>query len=88
MAHHRSAKKRILQTAKRTEVNRNRISRIRSAVRKVEEAISRKEKDEAQKCFRQAVSLLARGVQRGVIKRNAASRKISRLSGHFKSMSF
>ncbi len=80
MAQHSSAKKRIRQTEKRTAVNRARRSRIRTYVRKVEEAIASGDKTAAEAALKEAQPELARGVTRGVLHGNTASRKMSRLA--------
>lgn len=80
MAHHASAKKRIRQTQARTVTNRNRVSRIRTFVRKVEDAIAAGEYETARAAFSAAEPEIARGVTKGVLHANTASRKISRLS--------
>ncbi len=87
MANHASAKKRIRQTERRTEVNRTRLSALRTSLRKVEEAIDGGDKAGAEAAFREAQPKMMRGAQKGVLKRNTASRKISRLSGRIKGMS-
>lgn len=80
MAHSRTAKKRIRQTEKRTERNRSRISRIRTFVRKVEDAIARGDAGAATTAFAAAAPELQRGVSKGVLHRNTVARKISRMS--------
>lgn len=80
MAHHRSAKKRIRQTAKRTAINRSRVSRIKTFVRKVEMALAKGDPAAAQAAFTVAEPEIRRGVTKGVLHINAASRKISRLA--------
>ena len=80
MAHHRSAKKRIRQTEKRTAVNRSRTSRIRTFVRKLEDALAKGDFDSARIAFADAEPELRRGVSKGVVHLHTASRKISRLS--------
>ncbi len=86
MAHHKSAKKRFRQTVRRTETNRNRISRIRTFVKKFELAAVSGDKDAAQAALRAAMPELQRGVNRGVIHRNTAARKISRMSARVKAL--
>jgi small subunit ribosomal protein S20 len=86
MAHHKSAKKRIRQTARRTDVNRNRVSRIRTFVKRFELAAASGDKDAAQAALRAAMPELQRGVSRGVIHRNTAARKISRMSARVKAL--
>lgn len=80
MAHSRTAKKRIRQTAKRTERNRSRISRIRTFVRKLEDALEKGDATAATAAFAAAAPELQRGVSKGVMHRNTVARKISRLS--------
>lgn len=80
MAHHRSAKKRIRQTAKRTVVNRSRMSRIKTFVRKVEDALAKGDQAAARSAFTDAEPEIRRGVTKGVLHLNTASRKISRLA--------
>lgn len=81
-----SAKKRLRQTIKRTEVNRARISRVRTFIRKVEEAITAGDKDAARAALRAAEPELMRGANKRVVHKNTASRKISRLSQRIKGM--
>ena len=87
MANHKSAKKRILRNAKRAEINGARISRIRTFIKKVEMAITSGDKDAAQQALRDAQPEIMRGVSRGVIHKNTASRKMSRLSARVKGVS-
>ena len=70
MAHHRSAKKRIRQTAKRTAVNRSRMSRIKTFVRKVEDALAKGDVSLAQAAFRDAEPEIRRGITKGVLHLN------------------
>ena len=86
MAHSKQAKKRIRQTARRTQVNRSRLSALRSVVRKVEEAIQSGDVAAAKAALQVAQPLMARGAQMKVIPSNAASRKLSRLSHRIKAM--
>jgi len=86
MANTASAKKRIRQTAKRTEVNRNRMSRVRTFVRKVEEAIASGDKAAAEAAYKAAMPEMHRGVSKGVLHRNTVARKLSRLAGHIKAL--
>ena len=80
MANSLQAKKRVRQTARKTAVNRQRTSRVRTFVGKVEEAISSGDRDAAAAMLKDAQSELMKGAQAGVIHRNAASRTVSRLS--------
>jgi small subunit ribosomal protein S20 len=86
VAHHRSAKKRIRQTEKRTAVNRSRMSRIKTFVRKVEDALAKGDVGLAQAAFRDAEPEIRRGITKGVLHLNTASRKISRLSRRVKAL--
>ena len=80
MAHHRSAKKRIRQTVKRTAINRVRTSRIRTYIKKVEQALAGGDHDAAKSALQLAEPEIRRGVCKGVLKLNTASRRISRLA--------
>jgi ribosomal protein S20 len=86
MANNASAKKRIRQTTRRTTVNRTRVSRIRTFLRRVETAIAGGNKAEAEAAFQLAQPELMRGQKRGVMHRNTVSRKLSRLSARIKAM--
>lgn len=86
MAHHKSAKKRIRQTERRTDVNRSRVSRIRTFVKKVELALASGDADAARAALKDAQPEIQRGVSKGVLHRNTASRKISRLSARVKAL--
>jgi small subunit ribosomal protein S20 len=86
MANKKSAQKRILQTAKKTEINTMRKSRIRTFIRKVYDAISGGEKETARTALVQAQSEIMRGVTKGVLHRNTGSRKVSRLSAAVKKL--
>ena len=80
MANTPQAKKRIRRNAKRTDINHSRISRIRSFIKQVESAIEAGKKKDAAEAVKQVQPEVARGVARGVIHKNTAARKISRLS--------
>lgn len=86
MANHKSAEKRIRQTERRTEVNRARVSRIRTFVKKVEAAIEAGDKAVAAEAFKGAQPEMARGVTKGVLHANTVSRKLSRLSARIKAL--
>lgn len=87
MANHKSAKKRIRRTTRRTATNRGRLSRIRTFIRKVERAVAAGEKDEAAQALKAAEPEIMRGAGRGVLHKNTAARKISRLSARVKALS-
>jgi small subunit ribosomal protein S20 len=80
MPHHKSAEKRLRQTEKRTEVNRARISRVRTFVKKVESAIESRDKAAAQSAFLLAQPELHRATTKGVLHKNTVARKLSRLA--------
>jgi small subunit ribosomal protein S20 len=80
MANTSSAKKAARKIARRTEVNKVRRSRMRSSIRKVEEAIAGGDKQVAQDALKAAQPEIIRAANRGVIHKNAASRKVSRLA--------
>lgn len=87
MAHHASAKQRIRRNARRTEINRQRLSRIRTFVKKVEAAIESGDRTAASQALREAQPELHRGANKGVLKRNTVNRRLSRLSARIKAMS-
>lgn len=86
MAHHKSAKKRIRQTVKRTAVNRSRTSRLRTFVKKVELALAAGDQTAAREALRAAEPELWKGVHAGVVHKNTAARKVSRLAARVKAL--
>ena len=84
MANIKSAKKRILQSQKKTEFNKFRKTRIRSVIKSLNSLISNKKKDDSRKSFLALESELSKSVSKGVYKKNTASRIISRLSQKLK----
>ena len=86
MANTASARKRIRQTEKRTERNRARRSRVRTFLRKVEQAISGGEKTAAQEAFRAAQPEMQRAATKGVFHANTVARKLSRLKARIKAI--
>jgi len=86
MAHHKSAKKRIRRNARKAAVNKARVSRVRTFVKKVELAIESGDKSQATSAFRAAQPELQRGAGRGILHRNTAARKLSRLNARIKAM--
>jgi small subunit ribosomal protein S20 len=80
MATHKSAEKRIRQTEKRATINRSRMSRVRTFVKKVETAIASGDKQAAQSAFQVAQPELHRAITKGVMHKNTVSRKLSRLA--------
>ncbi len=86
MANNPQAKKRIRQTEKRTLRNKDRVSRIRTFVGKVEKAIDSGDKAAAEAAYKTAMPELHRGVSKGVMHRNTVARKLSRLSKRIKAI--
>ncbi|WP_184010086.1 30S ribosomal protein S20 [Rubricella aquisinus] len=86
MANSPSAKKRVRQTERRTAVNTARRSRIRTFLRKVEDAITSGDQAAAAAALKAAQPELMRGVTKGVLHKNTASRKMSRLAHRVKAM--
>jgi small subunit ribosomal protein S20 len=86
MANTPQSKKRARQGERRNAVNKSRRSRIRTFVRKVEEALASGNADAAQTALRVAQPELARGVTKGVLHRNTVSRKISRLAARVRKL--
>ena len=86
MANTSSAKKAVRKIAHRTEINRSRRSEMRTYVRKVEEALASKDPKAAAEALSQAEPQLARAAQKGIVHKNAASRKISRLTKRVKAL--
>ena len=86
MANTTSAKKATRKIARRTEVNKARRSRMRTFLRKVEEAIASGQKSAAQEALAVAEPVLARTAQKGIMHKNTASRKVSRLAARVRAM--
>ncbi len=87
MANTSSAKKATRKIARRAAVNKNRRSRVRSYVRKVEEALASGDKAAAEAAFKAAQPELMRAATKGVLHKNTASRKVSRLASRVKAIS-
>ena len=87
MANSPQAKKRIRRNDRRTEININRLSRIRTYVKKVEAAVEAGDKKGAADAFNTAKSEISKGANKGVYHKNTASRKISRLETRINSLS-
>ncbi|MGZ3217971.1 30S ribosomal protein S20 [Paracoccus sp. T5] len=86
MANTPQSKKRARQIERRTDVNKARRSRIRTFIRKVEEAIASGNADAAKEALRNAQPELMRGVTKGIVHKNTASRKVSRLAARVKAL--
>jgi small subunit ribosomal protein S20 len=80
MANTSSARKAARKIARRTEINKGRRSQLRSFVRKVEEAIAAGDPGQAVAALKAAEPVIMRSAQKGIVHRNAASRKVSRLT--------
>ena len=87
MANTPQAKKRIRRNATRKTINHSRVSRIRTFIKEVELAIELGKKADAAEALKQVQPEIARGVARGVIHKNTAARKVSRLSKRVASLS-
>jgi len=87
MANHVSALKRARQTERRTEVNRANRSRVRTSLRAMREALTKGDAKAAGVQYRSTVSVLDKGVQKGVLHANTASRYKSRLNARLKALS-
>jgi len=87
MAHSRQAKKRVRQTQHRTLVNKTRMSRVRTFIKRVETAIAGGDQESARSALQAAQPEIMRGVSKGVLKRNTAARRVSRLARQVKAMS-
>jgi small subunit ribosomal protein S20 len=86
MANNPGAKKAIRKIERRTEVNKARRSRVRTFLRKFEEAIAGGDAAQAKAAFVQAQSELMRAVSKGVVHKNTGSRKVSRLAARLKKL--
>ena len=86
MANTPQAKKRARQNERRFEINKARRSRVRTYLRKVEEAIESGDQEAAKSALRDAQPELMRGVSRGIFHKNTVARKMSRLSSRVKSL--
>ena len=86
MANHASAAKRARQSVRRAQANRARLSRVRTFMKKVETAIASGDKEAARAALKAAQPELNRAADKRVIAKNAAARKLSRLSARIKSL--
>lgn len=87
MANTPQSQKRARQNERRAAVNKSRVSRIRTFLRKVEEALTAGNAEAAREALKSAQPELMRGVTKGVVHKNTASRKISRLAARVKALS-
>lgn len=86
MANSPQAKKRVRRNERRTEINKARVSRVRSYIRKVEEAIEGGDQTAAASALQAAQPEIMRGATKGILHKKTASRKVSRLSARVKAM--
>ena len=86
MAHHTATKKSIRKTVTKTAVNKSRISRVRTFVKKLEALISTGDKASATKLFKTVQSVIMKSVSKGSLTLNTASRTVSRLSAKIKKL--
>ena len=86
MANTPSAKKAARKIERRTAINKNRRTRMRTYMRKLEEAIASGDKSAAEEQFRVVQPIVMKSASKGIIHKNTASRKISRLSARVKSL--
>lgn len=86
MANTKSAEKAARKTQRRNVINRARTSRVRTYVKKVEDAIASGDKKAAQAAFKEAQPVLQAGVNKGTVHKNTIARKISRLSKRIKAL--
>lgn len=86
MANTTSAKKMVRKIAKRTEINRSRRSRMRTFIRKVEEALATGDQQQAVAAFQAFEPEVMKAAQLGIIHKNTASRTVSRISARVKAL--
>lgn len=86
MANHASAKKRVRRNATRAGINKARLSRIRTFIKKVETAIQEGNQKDAANALKEAQPEIHRGISKGIFHKKTASRKISRLSARIKTL--
>lgn len=86
MANHKSAKKRIRRNARQAEVNKSRMSRMRTFIKKIEMALGAGNVKDAEVAFKQVQPEIQRGVSKGLLHKNTAARKLSRLSARVKAL--
>ncbi|MDR3289905.1 MAG: 30S ribosomal protein S20 [Rickettsiales bacterium] len=84
MANVKATKKAIRVIKRKTDINKNRRSRVKTFLRKVNDAISANETDNARKAFVEFESEIMKAVKNGIFKKNTAIRKLTRLAGHIR----
>lgn len=86
MANHKSARKRVLRNTKRGEINKARISRLRTYMKRIDQAIQNGNAKEAESALQKAQPELYRNVTKGLIRKGTAARTMSRLTAKIKNM--
>lgn len=86
MANHASARKRVRRNARRADINGARRNRMRTFIKKVEMAIDENNYDDANSALKAAQPEIMRSVSKGLVHKNAAARKMSRLSARIKAL--
>lgn len=86
MANHISAKKRSVRNAKRGATNKAKNTRLKGYIKKIDQAIAAGDKKEAEAAFKKAQPLIQKSVSKGLMHKNTAARKMSRLSARVKAL--
>lgn len=87
MPNHKSAEKRVRQSEKRRDVNRNRKSSLRTQIKKLRSALAASDKNLSQELLNPTVSVIDKAVNKGVLHKNTAARYKSRLTSHVAKLS-
>jgi small subunit ribosomal protein S20 len=87
MPNHKSAKKRVRQTAKKTAVNKSNKSSLRTQIKKLRTALASQDKEQSQELLNPTIALIDKSVNKGVLHKNTAARHKSRLTSHVNNLS-
>jgi small subunit ribosomal protein S20 len=87
MPNHKSAEKRVRQTAKKTAVNKSRRSSLRTQIKKLRTALTSHNKEQSQELLIPTIALIDKSVNKGVLHKNTAARYKSRLTSHVNDLS-
>ncbi len=87
MPNHKSAEKRVRQTAKRTAVNKSNRSSLRTQIKKLRTALAAQDKDQSLELLKPTIALIDKSVNKGVLHKNTAARHKSRLTSHVNDLS-
>lgn len=87
MPNHKSAEKRVRQTAKKTAVNKANTSKLRTQIKKLRTALANNDKDQSQELLTPTIALIDKSVNKGVLHKNTAARHKSRLTSHVNDLS-